>query len=46
MRLVCGEPASVLEIGCGQVTGARIINELLRPERYVGIDLDPRLSQT
>ncbi|MDH4054048.1 MAG: class I SAM-dependent methyltransferase [Gammaproteobacteria bacterium] len=46
MRLVCGEPASVLEIGCGQVTGARIINELLKPERYVGIDLDPRLSQT
>lgn len=43
MRLVCGEPASVLEIGCGQGTGARIINELLRPERYVGIDLDPRM---
>lgn len=43
MRLARGEPASVLEIGCGQGTGARIINELLRPERYVGIDLDPRM---
>lgn len=43
MRLARGEPASVLEIGCGQGTGARIINELLRPESYVGIDLDPRM---
>ena len=31
---------SVLEIGCGQGAGTKIIYELLRPQEYVGIDLD------
>lgn len=35
----------VLEIGCGQGTGARIIYELFGPERYVGVDLDPSMIQ-
>jgi SAM-dependent methyltransferase len=33
----------ILEIGCGQGTGARIIYDLFRPQRYVGVDLDPRM---
>lgn len=35
--------ASVLEIGCGQGIGAKIIHEMFEPEKYVGIDLDPRM---
>jgi ubiquinone/menaquinone biosynthesis C-methylase UbiE len=35
--------ASVLEIGCGQGIGARIIYEMFSPEKYVGIDLDPKM---
>lgn len=42
-RLLRGKPESVLEIGCGQGTGARIIHDLFAPRRYVGIDLDPRM---
>lgn len=42
-RLLRGRPESVLEIGCGQGTGARIIHDLFTPRRYVGIDLDPRM---
>ena len=34
---------SILEIGCGQGVGAKIIYDLFRPQRYVGIDLDPRM---
>jgi ubiquinone/menaquinone biosynthesis C-methylase UbiE len=35
--------SSVLEIGCGQGAGARIIYDLFSPKRYVGVDLDPRM---
>ena len=42
-RLSKGVAGKVLEIGCGQGTGARIIYELFSPQRYVGIDLDPRM---
>ncbi len=42
-RLSSGVAADVLEIGCGQGTGARIIHDLFSPKRYVGIDLDPRM---
>jgi len=38
-----GSADDVLEIGCGQGVGAKIICELFRPQRYVGIDLDPRM---
>ena len=41
--LAKGTADSVLEIGCGQGVGARIIYDLFSPERYVGIDLDPRM---
>jgi len=44
-RLSAESAGDVLEIGCGQGTGARIIYELFSPERYVGIDLDPRMIQ-
>lgn len=44
-RLSAGNAGDVLEIGCGQGTGARIIYDLFSPERYVGIDLDPRMIQ-
>jgi ubiquinone/menaquinone biosynthesis C-methylase UbiE len=37
--------SSVLEIGCGQGTGARIIYDLFEPQDYVGVDLDPRMIQ-
>jgi len=42
-RLSNGMAANVLEIGCGQGAGARIIDDLFSPQRYVGIDLDPRM---
>lgn len=37
------KPATILEIGCGQGAGANIIYRLFDPERYVGIDLDPKM---
>jgi SAM-dependent methyltransferase len=42
-RLSSGRTDDILEIGCGQGTGARIIFELFSPRRYVGVDLDPRM---
>ena len=42
-RLSEGTANRILEIGCGQGAGARIIRDLFRPHRYVGIDLDPRM---
>ena len=42
-RLAQGPADNVLEIGCGQGAGARIIHDLFGPQRYVGIDLDPRM---
>jgi SAM-dependent methyltransferase len=44
-RLARPGAGSILEIGCGQGTGAKIIYDLFRPERYVGVDLDPRMVQ-
>ena len=44
LRKLSGAAANdVLEIGCGQGAGARIIYDLFSPRRYVGIDLDPRM---
>ena len=42
-RLSRGVTDDILEIGCGQGAGARIIYDLFSPKRYVGIDLDPRM---
>jgi SAM-dependent methyltransferase len=42
-RLSRGATDDILEIGCGQGTGARIIFKLFSPRRYVGVDLDPRM---
>jgi len=42
-RLANGSADNVLEIGCGQGVGARIIYDLFNPQRYVGVDLDPRM---
>ena len=42
-RLSNGVSDNILEIGCGQGAGARIIYDLFSPQRYVGIDLDPRM---
>lgn len=44
-RLANGKTQNILEIGCGQGTGARIIHDLFGPQGYVGIDLDPRMIQ-
>jgi len=44
-RLSNAGVGSVLEIGCGQGTGAKIIYDLFRPDRYVGIDLDAKMIQ-
>ena len=38
-----GNAASVLEIGCGQGVGSKIIYRLFNPVQYVGVDLDPRM---
>jgi SAM-dependent methyltransferase len=44
LRQLANGPANdILEIGCGQGTGARIICDLFAPQRYVGVDLDPRM---
>ena len=43
MRLARNKAGSVLEIGCGQGAGTKIIYDLLCPHEYVGIDLDPRM---
>jgi SAM-dependent methyltransferase len=42
-RLSEGSAGSILELGCGQGVGARIIFDLFKPQRYVGVDLDPRM---
>ena len=42
-RLSTGKADKVLEIGCGQGVGARIIYDLFKPRQYFGIDLDPRM---
>ncbi len=42
-RLASGTGGSLLEIGCGQGAGARIVYDLFSPDRYVGVDLDPRM---
>lgn len=42
-RLVSTTADDVLEIGCGQGAGARIIYDLFDPKRYCGVDLDPRM---
>lgn len=40
-----GKATAVLEIGCGQGVGAKIIHRLFSPEKYIGIDLDSRMIQ-
>ena len=42
-RLSTGKSDTILEIGCGQGAGARIIYDLFSPQKYVGVDLDPRM---
>jgi ubiquinone/menaquinone biosynthesis C-methylase UbiE len=43
MRLAQHKAGKVLEIGCGQGAGAKIVYDLLNPQEYVGMDLDPRM---
>jgi len=46
LRSLCkGRTDSILEIGCGQGAGAKIIGDLFSPEKYVGIDLDSRMVE-
>lgn len=42
-RLSTGKTDDVLEIGCGQGAGAKIIYDMFEPKRYLGVDLDPRM---
>lgn len=44
-NLCHGQTDAILEIGCGQGVGAGIICDLFSPEKYVGIDLDPRMLE-
>lgn len=44
-RLCSGRTDTILEVGCGQGAGARIICDLFSPREYVGIDLDPKMVQ-
>ena len=46
LKALCnGRTDSILEIGCGQGVGARIIYDLFSPREYVGIDLDPKMIE-
>ena len=45
LNLSNGAAATILELGCGQGSGARIVCDSFKPEKYVGIDLDPRMVQ-
>lgn len=46
LKSLCnGRADSILEIGCGQGAGARIIGDLFSPKKYVGIDLDSRMVE-
>ena len=38
MRLARNRAGNVLEFGCGQGAGAKILYDLLYPEEYVGFD--------
>jgi len=42
-RLSNGQADAVLEIGCGQGVGARILHECFSPRQYVGVDLDSKM---
>ena len=44
-HLCKGRADTILEIGCGQGAGARIICDLFSPQEYVGIDLDPKMVE-
>ncbi len=44
-NLCNGRTDTILEIGCGQGAGARIICDLFSPQQYVGIDLDPKMVE-
>lgn len=35
----------VLEIGCGQGKGARLIHKLWKPKKYIGIDFDEKMVE-
>lgn len=46
LKSLCkGRTDTILEIGCGQGAGARIICDLYKPRKYVGIDLDSRMVE-
>ncbi len=42
-RLSSGQKDSILEIGCGQGVGARILHDCFSPRKYVGVDLDSKM---
>lgn len=42
-RLCKGQTDTILEIGCGQGVGAKIIYDCFAPRKYVGVDLDPKM---
>lgn len=44
-QLCKGRTDSILEIGCGQGVGAKIIYDLFSPREYTGIDLDPKMIE-
>jgi ubiquinone/menaquinone biosynthesis C-methylase UbiE len=45
MRLSKAVAHCILEIGCGQGTGAKILYDHFSPQRYIGVDLDPRMIE-
>ena len=42
-RLSSGQADTILEIGCGQGVGARILYDCFSPRKYVGVDLDAKM---
>lgn len=44
-QLCKGRTDRILEIGCGQGVGAKIIDDLFSPQEYVGVDLDPKMIE-
>ena len=45
LKYVNGKTGKVLEIGCGNGHGTRLINKYFRPKKIIGIDVDEKMVE-